>query len=416
MGFISKKTSEILVNAYYTQKGRSLFASGTDADKIITYFSFGDGDINYSLDINTATSNILVPDLTGDVDDCLKSISEDNITNPVFYKKPDNVDSFIILPDDSGSDVELSTNVNREVRLNNNDVLNNDGKNFVKVEIDLFKYISYLKTFGGYSSVLGSQYNTNDSKFKTTIPVIDGITVYDNTSKYGVPNMRNLLSIELSSADYNIFKQYNRFLLSDTFTLTEQLLNYQTPPIQFIFDEQKNVSFTVNNRTIGYGVWSIVNSVYTLKSFVSLSDLLVNNSILNVDVTDENMLVRPTVNVSYIKDNLQQNEYFIIREDYLSKFKSNTFPENQYGKGFIDPNTNKTLIYRESELLESYISNRVDLFDNISTVYTSKPFNLRFVSETNDIKIKDGVVKVVLKYDSATIYTPSINDTFVTIS
>ena len=135
-----------------------------------------------------------------------------------------------------------------------------------------------------------------------------------------------------------------------------------------------------------------------------------------MDVTDENMLVRPTVNVSYIKDNLQQNEYFIIREDYLSKFKSNIFSDNQYGKAFIDPNTNKTLIYRESELLESYIVNRVDLFDNISTVYTSKPFNLRFVSETNDINIKDGVVKVVLKYDSSTIYTPSINDTFVTIS
>lgn len=416
MGFISKKTSEILVNAYYTQKGRSLFASGTDADKIITYFSFGDGDINYNLDINTATANILVPDLTGDVDDCLKSISEEEIINPIYYNKPINDNSFVSIIDDDGFDISLPVTSNYEIRLNNNDLLNNQGKNFIKVEVDLFKYISYLKTFGGYSTVLGSQYNINDKNFNTNINIINNVTIYDTLLKTGVPNLRNLLSIELSSADYNTFKQYNRFLLSDTFSLTEQLLNYQTPPIQFIFDEQKNISFTVNNRTIGYGVWSIVNSVYTLKSFVSLSNLLSNSSILTVDVTDENMLVRPTVNVSYIKDNLQQNEYFIIREDYLSKFKSNIFSDNQYGKAFIDPNTNKTLIYRESELLESYIINRVDLFDNISTVYTSKPFNLRFVSETNDINIKDGVVKVVLKYDSSTIYTPSINDTFVTIS
>jgi hypothetical protein len=410
MGFVTKKTSEVLVNAYYTQKGRSLFASGTDAEKVITYFSFGDKDINYNLDINDITAKILVPDLTGDVDDCLKSISEDTIINPVYYNKPLDDNSFVSIVDDNGDEIALPTTSSHEVRLNN------QAKNFIKVEVDLFKYISYLKTFGGYSSVLDSQYNTNDFSFKTTVPIVNNINVYDNTLKTSIPNLRNILSIELSSADYNTFKQYNRFLLSDTFTLTEPLLNYQTPPIQFIFDEQKNVSFTVNNRTIGYGVWSVVNNVYTLKSFVSLSELLNNNNVLDVDVTDQTMLVRPTVNVNYVKDNKQQNEYFIIREDYLTKFKSNSFPNNQYGKAFVDPNNNKTLIYRESELLESYVINRVDLFDNISTVYTSKPFNLRFVSETNDVNIKDGVVKVVLKYDTSTVYTPSINDTFITIS
>lgn len=417
MGFITKKTSDIQVNAYYTQKGRSLFASGTDSDKIITYFSFGDNDINYNLDINTATANIQVPDLTGDVDDCLKSITEEEIINPVFYQKPSNDDSFVTVLDDNGFEISLLSTINYEVRLNVNNILSNSGKNFVKIEVDLFKYISYLKTFGAYSTVLNSQYNINDSKFNSTINILDEINVYDTVNSISSPELRNLLSFELSPSDYNTFKQYNRFLLSDTgFYLTEQLLNYQTPPLQYIFKQNKDIDLTVNNRTLGYGVWSITNSVYTLVSFTSISDVVTNGNILTVDNSNTNTVVRPTINVSYNKDGNQENEYFIIREDYLTRFNSNIVPENQYSKCFIDPNTNKTIIYREAELLESYILNRVDLFDNISNVYTSKPFTLRVKSSTSDLKIKDGIVKVLLKYDTTTIYTPTITDKFVTIS
>ncbi len=83
MGFVLTSSTQTLY-AYLTQKGRNnlLFE---DSDKFkITYFSLHDDDVDYKI-----TSNIInldfnklpkgfVPDVTGDDDICIRSVSEAN--------------------------------------------------------------------------------------------------------------------------------------------------------------------------------------------------------------------------------------------------------------------------------------------------------------------------------------------------
>jgi len=90
MGFVLTSSTQTLY-AYLTQKGRNnlLFE---DSDKFkITYFSLHDDDVDYKI-----TSNIInldfnklpkgfVPDVTGDDDICIRSVSEANTVSTENY-------------------------------------------------------------------------------------------------------------------------------------------------------------------------------------------------------------------------------------------------------------------------------------------------------------------------------------------
>lgn len=73
MGFISSG-STVITTAYLTQRGRELLIKGNKSDFKIKYFALGDSDTNYNIE-NPAYEGT-IPDLTGDNQDCLKSISE----------------------------------------------------------------------------------------------------------------------------------------------------------------------------------------------------------------------------------------------------------------------------------------------------------------------------------------------------
>jgi hypothetical protein len=80
MAFITSSTTKTL-SAYLTQLGRKYVLDGNKEDFQIEYFSLHDDDTNYNL-ASIKTNNIyntlpsgFVPDITGDIDSCLKSIS-----------------------------------------------------------------------------------------------------------------------------------------------------------------------------------------------------------------------------------------------------------------------------------------------------------------------------------------------------
>ena len=81
MGFIPSSTTQTL-SAYLTYQGRQFILSGTKADFTIKYFSLHDSDVNYGIASNIVSSNYnnlpngFVPDITGDISECIKSISE----------------------------------------------------------------------------------------------------------------------------------------------------------------------------------------------------------------------------------------------------------------------------------------------------------------------------------------------------
>lgn len=80
MGFIPS-SSTIQLYAYFTQYGREKIANSIRNDVRVTQFSLHDDDVNYILtkEIVNGTYNKLptgfVPDLTGDIDTCIKSIA-----------------------------------------------------------------------------------------------------------------------------------------------------------------------------------------------------------------------------------------------------------------------------------------------------------------------------------------------------
>ena len=81
MGFVSS-SPKIILEAYYTQLGRYNLINGTSEQSMIKYFSINDPDVNYLVAVNingNDEKNILptgfVVDLTGDKNDCIKSVS-----------------------------------------------------------------------------------------------------------------------------------------------------------------------------------------------------------------------------------------------------------------------------------------------------------------------------------------------------
>lgn len=420
MGFISKNTSQITLNAYYTQLGRSLFISGTESDKIISYFSLGDDDVDYAIALNNNIEGTgFVPDLTGDVDNCIPSIASGvDIKNLLFKTKNDIDNSLVDVTGNTGTVMQMSNLFDYEFRVNLNNQLNNDGKNFTTATVDLGWYISYLKTFGTYSTDITNEYNKVSSTIKSGIEILDTVNIFDKVNQINYPELSKYNSVfEISSSDYNLYKQFNRFTTNnDSFVVTPPYLNYQTSPLSFIFNNSQGVQLYLNNRTMGYGVWSVLNGTYSLISFTPLSELITNNYQITVDTSNPTTIVKPTVLVDYYSNNKYYTEYFILRSDYTTRLNNNFYPDNQYIKSFIDPNTNKTLIVRETELLSSFIQNRTDLFDYVNDTYYSSPLTIRVNSVNTDLKIKDGVLKVILKYNPTTVYTPKLTDTFVTLS
>jgi hypothetical protein len=93
MGYIPSATTKTLY-AYLTQIGRKklLFSSATESQ--VKYFSLHDDDINYRISSynNNSIYNTLkkgfIPDVTGDDDDCIKSVAQ-------AYKVPDNTNYLV---------------------------------------------------------------------------------------------------------------------------------------------------------------------------------------------------------------------------------------------------------------------------------------------------------------------------------
>lgn len=85
MSFIPQSATKTL-NAYLTQLGRKFILDGNKEDFQIEYFSLHDDDTNYLIASNIISANTyntlksgFVPDITGDIDSCIKSIA--NATN-----------------------------------------------------------------------------------------------------------------------------------------------------------------------------------------------------------------------------------------------------------------------------------------------------------------------------------------------
>jgi hypothetical protein len=423
MGFVTKNNN-VTLNAYYTQKGRIFYINGQEVDKVVKYFSLGDSDTNYI--ISSDTGNILtsgfISDVTGDVDDCLKSVSDGVDLKSLLYKTK-TTDTVEALPN-----VDVPVDSNFELRVNLNNTLSTS-KNFITATIDLGGYIAYLNKFGAYSVSNSDGYNLNQQNITSFLRIFDTVQLHDNTSNISYSNVENF-SYEISDSDFKLYEQLNRFLLisgASTTVLTQPYLNYQTSPLHFITTNQY-LDLVINNRTLGYGNWSIVNGVYTLIDFNPYSvvnktyvdnykpSTPIDNFTANVDNTTQEL--RPTVKLEYFDNNNFYTEYYILREDYVTKnFNAYVDKNNQYIKSFVDMNNKKSLITRESELLSSFILNRNDIFDNINGVYYSKPLNVRLKFDNPfNLKVKDSVIKIILKYNPLTSYIPNITDKYVTLS
>jgi len=90
MGYLPSSSTQTLY-AYLTQKGRYylLFSSATEST--VKYFSLHDDDINYRVSSKNVGSDYnklprgFVPDITGDDDDCIRSVSSAYIVDEMNY-------------------------------------------------------------------------------------------------------------------------------------------------------------------------------------------------------------------------------------------------------------------------------------------------------------------------------------------
>ena len=83
MGFIASSTTVNII-AYLTQAGREYLVENK-AKFNINYFALGDSDTNYFV-LNNLESGF-VPDLTGNSDDCIPSISSNiDIKNKIIQE------------------------------------------------------------------------------------------------------------------------------------------------------------------------------------------------------------------------------------------------------------------------------------------------------------------------------------------
>ena len=90
MGFIPSSSTQTL-SAYLTQQGRTYILKGNKQDFQVKYFSLHDSDINYIIANNIVLANYnnlpngFVPDITGDISECIKSIANGITPNENSY-------------------------------------------------------------------------------------------------------------------------------------------------------------------------------------------------------------------------------------------------------------------------------------------------------------------------------------------
>jgi hypothetical protein len=90
MGFVPSSSTQTLY-AYLTQTGRKNLVFSSSAAFQIKYFSLHDNDVNYKTAANIVNFDFnnlpkgLVPDITGDNDECIKSISQAHIVDPYSF-------------------------------------------------------------------------------------------------------------------------------------------------------------------------------------------------------------------------------------------------------------------------------------------------------------------------------------------
>jgi hypothetical protein len=87
MGFIPQVSTKTLY-AYLTPKGRKYILDGNQEDFQVAFFSLHDDDVNYFISSNISAGTAyytlqsgFIPDITGDADTCIKSISDGTTVN-----------------------------------------------------------------------------------------------------------------------------------------------------------------------------------------------------------------------------------------------------------------------------------------------------------------------------------------------
>jgi hypothetical protein len=102
MGFI-KQSNTKKIYAYLTQYARQQILDGDEKDITVKYFSLHDDDVNYNISANIVNNSYntlpsgFIPDITGDNQGCLFSISKMSLKNAILTPQP--IPKYFIVPD-----------------------------------------------------------------------------------------------------------------------------------------------------------------------------------------------------------------------------------------------------------------------------------------------------------------------------
>lgn len=435
MGFV-KSGSTINLEAYLTVKGREKYLSSDVSSKTIKKFSLGDSDTNYLVSTNTQQSSVrknylengIIPDLTGDQNDCIKSLTDDiKIKYPLHFNEVSNP----------------SIIKKYELRFFNNTEFIN-GKNVLNIKINLHIYFNWLLLHGTYSKNKINNFNQNNLSLNDPI-----LKLYDELSIIDIDTNQKInqnVFINPTQADLSKFRELNYFFTEYSVTNTNQIENrlLYTPNkhsslFQFLFSSKnisgRNVrtfaglgrgSFMLFGREYGYSLYDNINKYYNQPDsgiFYTPFELENNNIVSNnglddiSNVTNNNSLVLiPAIKIKYKKaDNGMIEKIYPVRYDSVDIDNSPTVvfdnKNNQYIK--LYSRKDKSAIQEEIEACKNYIISRNDIFSLRNNTYSSK-FTLKFDTELfNNNNIKPSYLKIELEYDSSntssTNYSEIIN-------
>ncbi len=74
---------------------------------------------------------------------------------------------------------------------------------------------------------------------------------------------------------------------------------------------------------------------------------------------------------------------------------------------YVSIDETKSLIQKECELLNEFITTRNDLFSNYNGKYISRPLNLSITS--TDVISNPGMVNITFVYDTNAVNNPTLN-------
>lgn len=427
MGF-TKSGSTITLEAYLTQKGREKYLSSDESSKTIKKFSLGDSDTNYVIATNTRKGSDkkntlergLVPDLTGDQTDCIKSLTDDiQIKNPIFVNQ------------------QINSNYknNYEIRFFGDTFTS--GKNILRVKINLDVYFNWLLEHGKF---VVNDFNSSNNLFSANIspnfnrhePSLGDpiLKLYNNISIINLRNFNitnNPLFIKPNIYDLEKFQQLNYFsseYLPPDFTGTTSRLiykpNFYSSLFQFLFTSNANAGassgrFMIFGRQYGYASYNDVNEYYNNPDagvFVNPSQYESNNpsggnivsditTVNNNEPIGSNFIV-PAILIKYKKaNNTMVEKIYPVRFDAIDIGDGAEVIFNDYKNQYLKlySRNNKSAIEEEVAAAKEFIRSRTDLFDRKNVRYTSK-VNLKFDTDNilnNDVK--PAYLKIELKYD-----------------